>query len=354
MNIRDKFLELPLIQGGMGVGVSLGNLAGHVAKCGAMGVISTADIGFREEDFWKKPDEANIRALKKEIQKAREISGGNGLVAINAMVATENYEALIQVAKELEIDCIISGAGLPMELPHLVESSSVAIAPIVSSAKAAHTICKLWDKRYAKAPDFVVLEGPEAGGHLGFHEAELENQTAPNLDNLLPSVLEALKPFCEKYKRKIPVFTAGGIFTADDVMKFIKMGADGVQVATRFIATVECDASEAYKKVFINSKKEDIEIVKSPVGMPGRAFRTPLIERVKANLSVKAEKCIRCLRPCNPLAAPYCITSALIQAVKGDYENGLYFCGSNAWRIQEMTNVSGLIDELMLKWRATV
>lgn len=347
MVIKDKDLKIPLIQGGMGVGVSLGNLAGHVAKCGAMGVISTADTGFMEPDFWKNPIQANVRGLEKEIKKAKEIAGGNGLVAINAMVATTYYEQSIKAAVEAGIDCVISGAGLPLELPTFVKGSNTAIAPIVSSAKAANVICRMWDKRYQVAPDFVVIEGSEAGGHLGFSKEELLNHTAKPLLSILQEVLDVIKPFEEKYGRSIPVFVAGGIYTRDDVNTFMNAGAAGVQVATRFIATFECDASMAYKEAFIEAGKEDIQIVQSPVGMPGRALRTPLMERLEKENRIAPKKCAACLHACDVKTTPYCITNALIEAVKGNYEEGLFFCGSNAWKIDKIISVQELIQELM-------
>lgn len=354
MKIKNKTLSLPLIQGGMGVGISLGNLAGHVAKCNAMGVISTADIGFRDPDYWKNPEEANVRSLENEIKKAKELAGGLGLIAINAMVATTNYALMIKTAIKSGIDCIICGAGLPLDLPSFVKESDVAIAPIVSSGKAAKTICHAWEKRYNKKPDFIVIEGPQAGGHLGFKETPLLDHTAPSLDMILPDVLNALAPYKEKYNAEIPVFVAGGIYTSNDVTHYMNLGADGVQVATKFIGTYECDASDAYKQVYIDCKKEDITIVKSPVGMPGRAIRTPLIKRLEKQKQLPIEHCINCLRPCKPASTPYCISNALIHAAQGDYENGLHFCGSNAWRINKLIHVKELINDLMKDWRSSV
>ncbi|MEG1973042.1 MAG: nitronate monooxygenase family protein, partial [Oscillospiraceae bacterium] len=267
MFIRGKELLVPLIQGGMGVGVSLSRLAGNVAKCDCMGIISAADVGFKEDDFWQNPKAADMRALKSEIERAREIAGGHGLIGINAMVAGDDYAEIITTAVENGVDCIISGAGLPSELPSLVGDSPTAIAPIVSSGKAAAVITKLWDRHYKRIPDFIVVEGPLAGGHLGFNEELILSGKAQSLEEILPDVLNAIKPFEDKYNRTIPVFAAGGIYTHEDVQKFIKLGASGVQVATRFIATYECDASDAFKSIYLNIKKEDIEIIKSPVGM---------------------------------------------------------------------------------------
>ena len=352
ISIGNKLLDIPIIQGGMGVGVSLSNLAGNVAACGCMGVISTVNAGYREEDFEKNPFQANIRALKKEIENAFAIAKGKGMVAINAMVATNYYEETVKIAIEAGIDAVISGAGLPLNLPKLTKGTKTAIAPIVSSAKAATLICKSWDKKYKVTPDFVVVEGPMAGGHLGFDKEEVINKTVPEIRSILRDVIKALIPFEEKYGRKIPVFAAGGMFDGKDLTDIIELGGNGVQIATRFIATEECDASYEYKKMIIDSKQEDITIVKSPVGMPGRALRTPLIKRLEEGGKLLPDKCNMCLRVCpHGDKTPYCISRALIEAVKGNKEDGLFFCGENAYRVNKMTTVKELIDEIANEWR---
>ena len=344
--IGDMKLEVPIIQGGMGVGISLGNLAGHVAKNGGMGVISTAHPGYRAEDFEKNPTEVNKRELAKEIQKAKEIAKGKGMVAINAMVAITDYAQMVEVAIKNKIDAIISGAGLPMNLPGFVKGTKVKIAPIVSSGKAARLICKTWDRRYHVAPDFVVIEGSEAGGHLGFHKEDVLNKTTAKLADIFKEVKETLQPFVEKYQKEIPIFVAGGVYDADDIKQFMDLGADGVQMATRFICSEECDADIKYKEAFINAKKEDIEIVKSPVGMPGRAIMTELTERLKNDERIPVKRCYNCLVPCDVKTTPYCISSALINAAKGNLDEGLVFSGSNGYRNDKIVTVKELMDEL--------
>lgn len=344
--IGDMKLEVPIIQGGMGVGISLGNLAGHVAKNGGIGVISTAHPGYRAEDFEKNPTEVNKRELAKEIQKAKEIAKGKGMVAINAMVAITDYAQMVEVAIKNKIDAIISGAGLPMNLPGFVKGTKVKIAPIVSSGKAARLICKTWDRRYHVAPDFVVIEGSEAGGHLGFHKEDVLNKTTAKLADIFKEVKETLQPFVEKYQKEIPIFVAGGVYDADDIKQFMDLGADGVQMATRFICTEECDADIKYKEAFINAKKEDIEIVKSPVGMPGRAIMTKLTERLKNDERIPVKRCYNCLVPCDVKTTPYCISSALINAAKGNLDEGLVFSGSNGYRNDKIVTVKELMDEL--------
>lgn len=336
-------LDFPIIQGGMGIGISLGGLAGAVAREGGMGVISTANIGFREPDFWENPREADKRALEKEIKKARSIAGGKGLLAINAMVATTGFGELVRKAVSCGIDAVISGAGLPLELPELTKGSDVLIAPVVSSGRAAKMLKKIWEKRHGRRPDFFVVEGSQAGGHLGFEQEEVEQGNAKPLLTILKEVV--------KEAEDIPVFAAGSVFDSKDIRKCLDAGARGVQIATRFIATEECDASEGFKDVILSAKEEEVTILKSPVGMPGRGLKTPLIQKVKDGLRFGPERCIRCIHTCEPKTTLYCINNALIQAFYGNKEEGLFFCGGNVGRVNSMTTVKALMEELTSEWR---
>ncbi len=355
VRIMNRELEVPIIQGGMGVGVSLGRLAGAVAKEGGMGVISTVNAGYREPDFDTNTFEANIRALNKEIKRALDIAEGNGIVAINAMVAVNHYEETIKAAIDAGVQAVISGAGLPLTLPDVTKGTDVAAAPIVSSGKAAKVICKGWDKKYGVAPDFIVIEGPKAGGHLGFKREEIVDGTAQSTDDILPEVLAEISPYEEKYNRKIPVFVAGGVFDGNDMARLMGKGASGVQIATRFIATNECDASEEYKKMIVEAKEEDVTIVKSPVGMPGRALNSPMIKRLAQGESLSPERCNLCLKACpHGDKTPYCISRALIEAVKGNREDGLFFCGANVGRVNKITSVAELMNELMTEYREAI
>lgn len=347
IKIGSKELEIPIIQGGMGVGVSLGNLAGHVAKNGGMGVISTAHPGYRQDNFMKEPTKASIKALDEEIKKAKAISNGKGMVAVNVMVAITDYEEMVTQAVESGVDAIISGAGLPLSLPKHCKGKDIALAPIVSGGRVATLICRTWDKKFGVCPDFIVIEGSLAGGHLGFDKDDLVNGTAQSLEDILKDVIEAIKPYEEKYNKTIPLFVAGGVYDGKDIRHFLDLGAAGVQMATRFITTHECDASDVYKQMFVNCQKEDIVIVKSPVGMPGRAMRTKLIDRLALGERIPITHCFNCLKPCDPKTTPYCISMALINAVKGEVEDGLVFCGSNAYRMNEIVSVTQLINELM-------
>lgn len=352
MKLGNRELALPLIQGGMGVGVSMGGLAGAVAAEGAMGTLSTADAGWNEPDFAAHPQQANLRALRREVQRAKRLAAGAGLVAVNAMVATRQYADSVRTALEAGADAIVSGAGLPLELPALADGFEALLAPIVSGPRAAQLICRTWAKRYGRVPDFVVLEGCQAGGHLGFEEADLLSGRCTPLSRLIPEVLAALRPFEEKFGRAIPLFCAGGVATGAEMARCTRLGAAGAQLATRFIATEECDASQGYKDVLLAARPEDLRIIHSPVGMPGRAVNSPLVQRLAAGMRQPPAHCSGCIKSCRPAETPFCITHALIEAVKGNWEEGLFFSGSRVDLVDRMRTVPDLIDELMKEWRA--
>ncbi|WP_251860600.1 nitronate monooxygenase [Clostridium sp. Marseille-Q2269] len=343
LKIGNLISNIPIIQGGMGVGVSGYNLAAAVANNGAIGVISAAQIGYREWDFRTNTKEANMRALRMEIRKARELSP-DGILGVNIMVAMNNYEELVNICLEEKIDIIISGAGLPLKLPKYTKDSHIKIAPIVSSRKAATIIIKQWIKKYDKLPDLIIVEGPLAGGHLGFKYDDLSGEKV-NLEDILKDVLEEVKIYENEFSIDIPVVAAGGIYDKDDIKNFIDLGASGVQMATRFIATEECDAHINFKKAFVDCKKEDIKIIKSPVGLPGRAMKNSFVDKV-CNGRINPEFCFNCLKSCNPKETPYCISKALIESVKGNLEEGLIFTGSNGYKIDKITTVKDLIREL--------
>lgn len=352
MKLGNRELALPLIQGGMGVGVSMGGLAGAVAAQGAMGTLSTADAGWNEPDFAAHPQQANLRALRREVQRAKRLAAGAGLVAVNAMVATRQYADSVRTALEAGADAIVSGAGLPLELPALAEGFEALLAPIVSGPRAAQLICRTWAKRYGRVPDFVVLEGCQAGGHLGFEEADLLSGRCAPLSRLIPEVLAALRPFEEKFGRAIPLFCAGGVATGAEMARCTRLGAAGAQLATRFIATEECDAGQGYKDVLLAARPEDLRIIHSPVGMPGRAVNSPLVQRLAAGMRQPPAHCSGCIKSSRPAETPFCITHALIEAVKGNWEEGLFFSGSRVDLVDRMRTVPDLIDELMKEWRA--
>lgn len=356
LKIGNLTAKLPVIQGGMGVGISLSSLAGAVAKEGGIGLISTAQIGFREPDFYRNAQEANLRAMESELKKARAIAP-EGIIGFNIMVATKNYVEYVKTAVKIGADLIVSGAGLPVDLPEYVKGSATKIAPIVSTVKAAKVICKMWDRNYKTAPDLVVVEGPLAGGHLGFSReqlAELEADTEEvsktyhkaEYEEEVKGIIALVKQYADKYGKEIPVVAAGGVYTHEDVRHCIEdLGADGVQVGTRFVTTEECDAPLVYKQAYIGAKEEDIVITKSPVGMPGRAIMNPFLRKMMTE-GEKVTRCFRCLEHCDPATTPYCITQALINAAQGDEEHALLFCESNAYRAERIEKVPDVMREL--------
>ncbi len=344
LKIKDLVARVPIIQGGMGVRISLSGLASSVANQGGIGVISAAMIGVNEPDVAKNPVQAHIRALKQEISKAREMT--SGILGVNIMVALTNFTDMVKTSIQEGIDIIFSGAGLPFDLPkYLTEDSKTKLVPIISSARAAKIICKKWLSKFDYLPDGFVVEGPLAGGHLGFKPEQLDDP-AFKLENLVKEVVETVKPFEQERGESIPIIAAGGIYNGEDICRFMKMGASGVQLGTRFVATHECDASINFKQAFIDSKEEDIMVIKSPVGMPGRALRNEFLSDVEEGKR-KPFKCpYHCIVTCDYTKSPYCIASALNFAQKGKLEKGFAFAGQTAYRIKELASVKELIDEL--------
>lgn len=356
LRIGNRIASIPIIQGGMGVGVSRSSLAGAVAREGGIGIISTAQIGYDEENFEGHERECNLRAIDKHIARAKELAQGAGLVGVNIMVALKHYREHVKEAVKAKADVIICGAGLPVDLPGIVRAAAEefhykkeetpALAPIVSSEKAARIILKMWEKKYDCLPDLLIVEGPKAGGHLGFSREQLAALTPEQYDEEIKRIIACAEEFGQKHGQHIPVVVAGGIFDRGDVAHALSLGAEGVQVASRFVATYECDASEEYKQAYIWADEDDLEIVQSPVGMPGRALHNYFMQQVE-EAREPILKCYQCLEHCNPAKVPYCITKALINAVKGDLDHGLIFCGANVGRIKKMMSVHDLMQELI-------
>ncbi len=350
LRIGDLVCKTPIVQGGMGVGISMSGLASAVANQGGLGVLSAAMPGAMEPDVKKNMREANIRGLRSEIRKARQQS--DGVLGVNIMVALGDYADMVTVSIEEGIDIIFSGAGMPLSLPeYLPAESKTKLAPIVSSGRAAMLICKKWLKRYDRLPDAFVVEGPMAGGHLGFKAEQLDDP-AFALERLVPAVVAAVGPFEKKHGKTIPVIAAGGIYTGEDIHRFLAMGAAGVQLGTRFVATDECDADPAFKNKFVSAAEEDIVVIKSPVGMPGRAIRNPFLDAAE-NGEKSPLKCpFHCLRTCDPEKSPYCIAMALANARKGKFAYGFAFAGQNAYRVDKIVPVKALVDELKREYVA--
>lgn len=351
LHIGDLIAKIPVVQGGMGVGISLAGLASAVANTGAIGVIAGAMIGMKEPDVARNPIEANVRALKNEIARARSLTAG--IIGVNIMVALTTFTQMVRAAIESKVDIIFSGAGLPLEMPRqlreLCEEKKkefrTRLVPIVSSGRAATILAKKWLSRFSYLPDAFVVEGPRAGGHLGFKPQDIHDK-GHALEILVPQVVEAVKPFEDKYGRAIPIIAAGGIYTGADIRKFLDLGASGVQMGTRFVATHECDADIRFKQSYVNAKKEDITIISSPVGMPGRALENEFIAKSRQGLK-KPFKCIfHCITTCEREKTPYCIAQALISVMRGNLNDGFVFCGENVWRVNEIVSVRELMNTL--------
>jgi nitronate monooxygenase len=344
--------RIPIIQGGMGIGISLAGLAGAVADQGGIGVISAAGIGMDEPDFLKNFLEANVRALRREIRKVREAT--RGILGVNIMVAMSNFADMVKVAVEEAVDVIFAGAGLPLSLPELLpKSGKTKLVPIVSSAKAARIISRRWLDRYGRLPDAIVVEGPMAGGHLGFKRNQIADP-AFALERLVPEVIAELQPFEERSNQAIPVVPAGGIYTGSDIRTYLEMGAAGVQMATRFVTTNECDASMDFKRTYLAARREDIVIIDSPVGMPGRALRNEFIDDVRDG-NRKPYTCpYHCLMTCDYERSPYCIAQALMNAKKGRMKHGFAFVGANAGRERVIIPVQELMERLQAEFEAAI
>ena len=348
LKIGHHISAVPIIQGGMGVGISLSQLSAAVANEGGIGVIAAAVAGIHEPDFATNSAQANIRALTNEIRKARRET--TGILGVNIMVALTDYPDMVRTAIAEGIDIIFSGAGLPLDLPgYLTSGSHTKLVPIVSSARAAQILCKKWLSRYKYLPDGFVVEGPKAGGHIGFKEHQIDD---PNfsLRNLVSDVINVVEEFENKEGKNIPVIAAGGIYNGEDIYTFLELGAAGVQMGTRFVATYECDADNAFKQAYIDAKKEDIVIIKSPVGMPGRAIHNTFIDSVNQGKK-KPFKCpFHCIKTCKAQESPYCIAVALGNARKGKFKNGFAFAGENAYRVEGIVSVRELMNELISEY----
>lgn len=359
LKIGDLTAKVPVVQGGMGVGISLSRLASAVANHGGVGVIAAAMIGMKEPDVAKNPLEANLRALREELVKARQMT--QGIVGVNIMVALTTFAEMVKTSIEHRADVIFSGAGLPLDLPkYLLELCDqkkqefrTKLVPIVSSARAASIIAKKWLSRFDYAPDAFVVEGPKAGGHLGFKPEEIQDPGYA-LEKLVPAVVDAAKAIEDKKGRAVPVIAAGGVYSGGDIKRFMDLGAAGVQMGTRFVATHECDADERFKQTYVRASQEDVTIIKSPVGMPGRALRNNFVDAMREGTR-KPFKCVfKCVSTCEQEKTPYCIATALINAMKGNLERGFAFCGANVFKVDKIVSVRELMESLQREFDEAV
>ncbi len=346
--------DIPIVQGAMGVGISLSELSSAVANAGGIGVIATPGIGQFEPDWGTNAKAANERALRKEIRKAKAKT--SGLIGVNVMVALSDYDNLIQSSVDEGVNILFLGAGLPLSLPKTLPLDALSelatkFAPIVSSGRAAKLVFRAWQKRYNHVPDAVVVEGPMAGGHLGFKREQIGDPDYA-LEKLLPDVIAVVKSFEDRFNKSIPIIAAGGIYTGGDIHRFLESGVHGVQMGTRFVATHECDASIKFKEAYLSCKKEDIVIIDSPVGLPGRAIKGSFLTRVSEGVRETFKCSWKCLRSCNFRKVPYCIALALTNAKQGNLEGGFAFAGANAYRVDKIVSVEELVETLAEEYAA--
>jgi len=343
--LGDLEIKIPIIQGGMGVQVSMASLASAVANCGAAGTIASVGLGWGTEENETNFVKASREGLERQIRQAKEQT--KGVVGVNIMVVLSNYEDLVRTAAREKADFIVSGAGLPFKLPEFTEGTPTKLIPIVSSARTADIIIRTWKKRYNRLPDAFIVEGPLAGGHLGFKSEDLKLHQGQSLESLVTEVLQVVKGYETESGVNMPVIAAGGIFDGKDMVKFLKLGAKGVQMATRFVATFECSVADEFKQLYLAAGEEDVVIIDSPVGMPGRAIRTKFVDKVMRGVRVPFKCSYRCLRSCNPEVVPYCIAKVLCDAVIGDLDNAVVFAGSNVSRVKKIVSVKELINEIV-------
>lgn len=344
--IGNVVIPIPIIQGGMGVRVSTAPLVSTVSNEGGLGVIAAVGLG-EEGDLSIEYTKRSSQALREQIKLTK--NNTNRPFGVNIMVALTNFAELVKVADKEKVPVIFAGAGLPLKMPSYVKNKEVRLVPIVSSGRAAEIMCKVWQKRYNRLPDGFVVEGPLAGGHLGFNMDELERIEDYKLEKLVQDVIKVADFFGHTYKKNIPVIAAGGVYDGKDIAKFLKLGASGVQIATRFVCTNECEVAQEYKEAYLNAKKEDIIIIDSPVGLPGRIVRNKFVEKIERGGKIPFDCTYQCLRTCDYKNVPYCIAKALVNAYRGNMSEGFAMCGSNAYRVNKIMSVKELMRELIEK-----
>ncbi len=350
LNIGGLKVPSCIVQGGMGVGISLSGLASAVANEGGVGVISAAGLGLLHREPSKNYLENCISGLRREIRISRQKS--LGIIGVNIMVALSNYDDLVRTSIEEGVDIVISGAGLPLDLPkYLTPGCKTRLIPIVSSARAGALICNKWLANFNYLPDAIIVEGPKAGGHLGFKLEQIFDENFA-LEKLIPEVVAVVNDIAASNGKEIPVIAAGGVYSGADMLKIMRLGASGVQMGTRFVTTDECDASLEFKQAYLDAKKEDVMIIKSPVGMPGRAIKSPFLDEVIAGKRQPKTCPVNCIRTCDISTAPYCIMASLASALRGNFNRGYAFAGSNVWRTNKIVPVKELMETIKQEYYA--
>lgn len=348
LKIGDLTAKLPIVQGGMGVCVSLSNLASAIANEGGIGVISAVGIGMTEPNYRQNFRESNKIALRKEIRKARLKS--NGIIGVNIMLAVSDFDDLLKVALEEQIDVVFMGAGLPLKVLSTIEPSArenikTKFVPKVSSARAAKLIFKHWLEKYNRIPDAIVIEGPLSGGHQGFSKNDLENSLI-SLTSIVKDTIFELDWFEQKLGKEIPVIAGGGIYNGNDMFDIMNAGAKGVKMGTRFVTTTECDVSDEFKQNYLSCSKNDITIIDSPVGLPARVVTNNFVKEIQQGKQ-KPIKCPwKCLKTCDYKKAQFCIAEALFNAAKGNFQYGFSFAGTKAYLASSITSVNETINQI--------
>jgi NAD(P)H-dependent flavin oxidoreductase YrpB (nitropropane dioxygenase family) len=351
LNIGGLKIEVPVIQGGMGVRVSMAPLAAAVADCGGAGTIASVGLPPDTEENRADVPRSSREHLIREIRKARKMT--DGVIGVNIMVALTNFEDLARTAAAEKVDFIISGAGLPISLPEFADDRDVKLIPLIASARGAKLLMKTWKRRYDRLPDALIVEGPLSGGHIAGYDLEklkemkVDMGGKPVLEKLLKEVLEVTREYEDRYDASIPVIAAGGVFDGKDLAKFLELGASGVQIGTRFVATEECTAADEFKQLYVDATEEDLVFIQSPVGMPAKVIRTRFLDEVLRGERKEFNCNYRCLRTCDPATVQYCIAKALIDAVEGDIDHAVVLAGTNISRIHEIVPVKQLIDEIV-------
>ncbi|MFO8054840.1 MAG: nitronate monooxygenase [Bacteroidales bacterium] len=349
INLGELNIPVPVIQGGMGVGISLSGLASAVANMGGIGVISSVAIGLISKDQTGNYKKRNIDALREEIKKAKAKT--KGVLGVNIMTVITNFPDMVKTSIDEGIDIIFSGAGLPLDLPsYLQKGKKTKLVPIVSSARAAAIISQKWQQNYNYLPDAFVVEGPEAGGHLGFKANAIDNPHN-SLENIMADVLGVTKELEQTHNKKIPVIAAGGIYSGADAHYFLSNGAAAVQMGTRFVATEECDANPSFKQAFVDAKGTDIQIIKSPVGLPGRTILNDFLKEALMGNRRPAICRHHCIKTCNPKTTLFCIADALISAYNGKLGSGFAFAGSNAGKVKGISKVKQVFEDLKAEYQ---
>lgn len=348
LRIGNLRINPPIIQGGMGVRVSASRLASAVSNEGALGVVASVGVGEEWPDRSLSYKQRSYVGLREMLQQTRALT--DRPFGVNIMCALTNYADLVRAAVEEEVAAIISGAGLPLHLPGLVDNPKIKLIPIVSSARTAELICRAWLRKHQRRPDALIVEGKLAGGHLGFSLADVASPEVV-LEATVRQVLEVAERYAGDDGEPIPVIPAGGVFDGADIARFLSLGASGVQMGTRFVCTDECDAAPAYKQAYVNCTEADILLMQSPLKLPLRVIRNAFVDRILGEERIPFRCQYHCLATCEPAKTPYCIAQALVNAYRGNMDEGFATCGANAYRIDKIVPVRELIQELVTDCR---